>query len=205
MHKQALVISVDGNIGAGKSTLLSTLQTKEQGVYIITEPVEKWTSMLTLASKDPFKYGYRLQKLVLEHYNDVQQHLAKLKKNNKVIIIERSALTALLVFSQYYLQHGMLTKAQYNELVKQTNTLRISYNVRILVNTAPEECLKRVKLRNRGFEIKHLTLDYLRGLDKNHKQMYDEALAGEKVFVVDGNQTKEKIFSDTLSLLNAMK
>ena len=200
-----MVISIDGNIGAGKSTLIKTLKDKIPGSFIIPEPVEKWTELLTRANKEPKKYGYQLQELILEHYNDVKERLEELKKHNMTIIVERSALTALLVFTKDYVEQDVLSNMQYSKLTDRTNSLRIPYDIRILVDTSPNECLKRIKIRNRGFEVKYISLKYLERLDGNHTQMYNQVLIKENVFTVKGNQSKEKMIADTLNVIDGIQ
>ena len=154
--------------------------------------------MLTLASTNPKKYGFELQKLVLQHYKTVKKTIKALFRSNDFIIIERSALTTLLVFAKQYSETAILTEDQYQELTNQAKKLEIPYDIRILINTTPITCYKRIQLRNRDFETKNIKLEYLIHLDINHKEMYGDNLKEKTTLLINGNRSKEEVLEEAV-------
>ncbi len=68
----------------------------------------------------------------------------------------------------------------------------------IYLRAKPETCLERIKTRNRP-EEQSITLDYLKQLHERHEEWLSSQTRTliTPVLIVDANQTKENVYSDT--------
>jgi len=68
----------------------------------------------------------------------------------------------------------------------------------VYLRAKPETCLKRIKFRNRP-EEQSITLDYLQQLHELHEEwlLSRTRTSITPVFIIDADQTKEHVYSDT--------
>jgi deoxyadenosine/deoxycytidine kinase len=65
----------------------------------------------------------------------------------------------------------------------------------VYLRAKPEICLERIKSRNRP-EEQSITLDYLNQLHERHEEWL-ASRSKTPVLIVDANQTKEHVYTDT--------
>ena len=192
------IVSIDGNIGAGKTTMLNKYyQAYKQHCIIITEPIDKWRDLLQKAVQNPKKHVFELQRVILQHFKHVQKEINAYIKNNKhknkIVIVERSAMSSICIFAQIYLEKQILTQQQYQQLKAVYKQINIMYDLRILIDTKPHICLQRIKKRNRECE-RSLTIQYLQSIDENQRRMYNKMECTS--IIIDGNKQISDVFSN---------
>lgn len=199
-HSRETIISIEGNIGSGKSTLLANLQkhfTKEKIVFL-KEPVDDWESIkdennVTILEKfyqDQEKYSFSFQMMAYI------SRLAKLKeavKNNPgaIIITERSLYTDKMVFAKMLFDNGKIELVNYKIYLQWFDHFVADFPVHkvIYVNTNPNLCAYRIKLRSRTGE-NVIPLDYLISCDEYHNAMLNvnnQMCVCRKQLILNGN------------------
>jgi len=115
-----MLISIGGNIGVGKSTILDLLKgILESSLFkFITEPVDTWTSIkdsnnvnvLEHFYTNPQRYAFNLQ--VLAFITRLTQLQNALKRDNSIIITERSLEEDRYVFAEHLCDAGFITEIE---------------------------------------------------------------------------------------------
>ena len=195
------IYSIDGNIGAGKTTVLKQLQKTVSNILIICEPIEEWESLIEKANDNPKLYAFKVQNIILNHFEKIKNNLTKLSKQYERIIVERSAVSSVKVFAKQYLTTQAISKAEYSQLMKRLESIHIDYDLRIYINTKPTICLERILLRSRSFELKQIKLKYLLHLEALYKDIYFNDYK-KKIKIIDGNQSKNQVLTEILTIIN---
>jgi deoxyadenosine/deoxycytidine kinase len=174
------IITIDGNIGSGKSTVLNHLH-KHHKIAIDLEPVESWNTYLSSFyndKNDVFKFQVR----VWQDRCWVQE-----KSEKTLILMERSPFFIKNTFIEVVHNTGLITDPQYNildDLYSKTDNLWCC-NTYIYLRSSPENCIKRIKKRNRTCE-KNITQDYIQSLHDCHETTYMKALDNKmNIIVID--------------------
>lgn len=118
--KGPIIISIDGPVGVGKSTLVkmfvkyvTTFSYLQVG--LVEEAIEDWRNWYGHSLLDDSIHGknnYLFQTLVLATmYRDMVKHLDK-----DIIIVERSTLSAIQVFSKFQTENKTLTEMDFGVL-----------------------------------------------------------------------------------------
>lgn len=187
-------ITIEGNISCGKSTILTLLQQNTR-LPIFLEQVQSWT-MIAPFYKDNSRWGFTFNIEVL-------YSMFKWKENSFFSIYERSPLSCRKVFTQLQYDNGSMTYDELQLFDKLYNNFGWSQDAIIYINTPPNVCLERMRSRDRSCE-KQVELDYLVKVHDAHTRMIQFAqnyLPCLKVFVVDGNQSKEKVYADVENIV----
>jgi deoxyadenosine/deoxycytidine kinase len=203
---KSLIISIEGNIGSGKSTFIKKLREKygeNKDFYFVDEPVDEWTTVSTEDGKnlienfygDMKRYAYifqnfayitRLQKL----YKAVNEH------KDKIIITERSVESDRYLFAKMLYESGHLNKMEWQVYLSWFGFLNLKVNEIIYIKTDVDNCMFRIKTRNRSGED-NITNEYITQLNNKHEEwLFDR----NDVTVLDGNKNiyKEGIFEEHL-------
>jgi deoxyadenosine/deoxycytidine kinase len=168
--KRMPIITIDGNIGSGKSSILNYLH-KYHKMSIDLEPVESWNSYLNKQyddKQDIFKFQVRIW---------LDRCWIQEKTDKTVILMERSPLFIKKTFIESAATLGLITPQEYNiltDLHKKTDSLW-SCNTYIYLRSSPENCMKRIKKRNRQCE-KNITQEYVQLLHNKHEETYAQAV-----------------------------
>jgi len=204
-EKKKFTIAVEGNIGSGKSTVLSYLA-KSSLCDVIAEPIEGWTNhkgynILGLLYEDPQRWGFVFQA-------NAQMTLAKLHAQPAkapVKVMERSIFSARHCFVENLYQSKIIQGVEYEILNDWFEMLiadgSCNLDLIIYLRARPEICLERIRARNRP-EEQSLDLGYMTTLHKCHEEWLVPQARGNKsgsppVLIVDANQTKERVYTDT--------
>ena len=181
-----IIISLDGNIGAGKSTLLAEIRNRLHDLHIVDEPVGQWTSLknaegknlLELFYEDKKRWAYTFQNCAiltrLKNIQDAVENLDSTVKEPQVIITERSVLTDKHVFAEMLYDSGDIDPLEWELYESWFNIFGKKYPVKgiIYISTSANTSKDRIQIRNRQGEDR-IGIDYLDGLDKQHKKWID--------------------------------
>mgnify|MGYP001303121804 CR=1 FL=1 len=199
------LISIGGNIGSGKSTLIQSLtetagisHTIQKNWTILSEPVERWGPWLKLFYDDMVKHAFGFQMKVMYEYMFVRP-LNK-KKN---VITERSPMDSVFVFGNQLYEKGVLQEHEYVLLKQFYQEIGWRPHIYIYISSDPQICFNRIAERKRQCES-DISLEYLIELNRqydNFVKSLQNVPIDMKVFVVDGNKTKEELFSEVMSII----
>jgi deoxyadenosine/deoxycytidine kinase len=185
---QPLIVSIEGNIGIGKSTLLNNVELycKNNGltsIIVLREPEEEWSKIIdengeTILSnfyKDPNKYSFSFQILVLKTMADLICKTIKENPDCKIIICERSIVSSSHVFAEMLYESSLINQIEY-QIYKSIYNEKIDYRLNnfkivpekiIYLECDPEICFERIKKRSRKGET-NISLDYLYKCENYH-------------------------------------
>lgn len=196
-----MIITIEGNIGSGKSTFLSmcnSLQLKSPHV-VIFENVSDWTSMkdnsgqsiFDLFYADRARFSYVFQTYVLLSR---VSHMNETIKNNpgKIIICERSFMTDIEIFAKTLYESGDITEMEWKVYIEWHKMVRDLFDVpivgQIYLRTSVENCVSRIKKRNRQSE-NLIESSYIETLHVKHEQwLMDTEKNIIPTLIIDGNQ-----------------
>ena len=183
------IIAIGGNIGCGKSTLIKSLSDRNISCY--SEPIEKWQPWLNIFYESPEKNALGFQMKILIEYAKMMNTV---DKSNEYIIVERSSLDNVYIFSKNLVESGILNEHEYTLVKDFHNMLYIRQpDLYIYIQTDPIECIKRIKERQRDCETS-IQDDYIKCLHEKY-----EEFTFTHMKTINGNQEKEKVLEDVLS------
>ena len=214
----AIIYTVEGNIGSGKSTLVKILKTHLQqrisyaNFIFLQEPVDIWNTIKdnngkTIIEKfyaNQEKYSFPFQ--MMAYISRLTQITRTIEQNpNAIIITERSVFTDRNVFAKMLYDAGKMESINYEiynkwfyEFINKTPLSGIIY-----LDTNPEKCSQRVKLRKRKGE--DIPIEYLSNCKKYHDKWIQNEVKKNTadVLVLEGNadfldipDTMNKMLSD---------
>jgi deoxyadenosine/deoxycytidine kinase len=158
-------ICIDGNIGAGKSTVLDEL--KSRGYWVFQEDLPNWNWCLDLYYKDPKRWAFTLQMAILNSMTKQYDIIKNLP--NDLVFIERSPASGM-VFTRNSLLNGDLTFPEFLLVENFYNRIGLISTKTFKINTPVDECLKRIKSRNRQCE-QEISLLYLQQIDDEYNSL----------------------------------
>ena len=206
-----MLISIEGNIGSGKSTIINYLKNiKNEKIVFVDEPVDEWLNIksngknaLELFYEDQDKNSFWFQ--VLAYITRLRNLLDTIKKNpNKIIITERSIYTDKYVFAQMLFDSGKISDIEFQTYNYWFDTFENETKIDVIlyVNTKPEECMNRIKMRNRS-EESSVELDYLKDCHSKHTNWLNNKDI-TRVIKINGHQNKESMKNDVLNFVNSI-
>lgn len=161
------IISINGNIACGKSTLISELEKKGHTVVLEGYNRGEWGNVLSLYYKNPKRYGYLFQTLVIaemkESYQRIREEGKFLGKHEDDIVFVERAHVDCLAFAQLVHRNGDMSDVEFKTFKRLYDLLLEQPDVIISLQLSPEICFERCKARGRKCES-DITLDYLRGV-----------------------------------------
>ena len=206
-----IIISIEGNIGSGKTTIIKELKSLDNDkVVFVDEPVNEWLNIksngknaLELFYEDQDKNSFWFQ--VLAYITRLRNLLETIKKNpNKIIITERSIYTDKYVFAQMLFDSGKISDIEFQTYNYWFDTFKSQTSIDIIlyVNTEPEECMNRIKTRNRS-EESNVELDYLKDCHNKHiNWLCNNNKQDTKIININGHQSKENMKQEVLNFVN---
>lgn len=198
-RESKVIYFVEGNIGAGKSEFLKHLN--KDKFHILDEPMERFCN---LAGQNPLDLfykkqisGFHLSVYISSLLIDI---LLNQTRSDKLNIICRNVLTAVLCFAKINKNNNEMSELEYNillEFVEIYKKLLQDYDVKVVfLDVDPDTCYSRLKKRNRK-EEENVAFDYIKNLDIVYRDFID-ALPYEKI-VLNGNQNTNSIIEDFLN------
>jgi len=196
-HKKVL-ISIEGNIGSGKSTLYEMLKEKyKDKILFIDEPVNEWNN-ITMDGKNLLEYYYENNKKWGYLFQSVAfiTRLNKLKEaiNNpkySIIISERTLESDKKLFAQLLYENGNMNELEWKSYNLWFDYFNIKMTHYIYLKADVNECIKRIKRRNRKGEDE-IPYDYLKKLSDNHDKWL---IDNPRCIIIDSNLN---IFNDNV-------
>lgn len=171
-----LMILLEGNIGAGKTTVGRALAAS--GAFeFIEEPTTMWregfaANMLDLFYSDPHRWGFTFQICAFITRAKTWKEILALTDHSRVIL-ERSVFCDRHVFAENCHRTGLMSPAEYQLYCGLWDFLVSNYCVEpdliLYLRTPAQECLERIKARNRT-EESGMTLEYLLQLERLHDE-----------------------------------
>uniref|UniRef100_A0AAV2JN44 Thymidine kinase 2, mitochondrial n=1 Tax=Knipowitschia caucasica TaxID=637954 RepID=A0AAV2JN44_KNICA len=169
------VICIEGNIASGKTTCLEYFS-RTNNIEILTEPISKWRNVrghnpLALMYQDPERWGITLQTYV--QLTMLDRHQAPL--DAPVRMMERSLYSAKYIFVENLFKSGKMPEVDYAVLSEWfdwiTTNVHIPIDLIVYLQTSPETCHERLRLRCRE-EEKVIPLAYVESIH----QLYEDWL-----------------------------
>lgn len=178
-------IVIDGNIGSGKTTQLGLLEKK--GWEVRKEPIEEWP--LKEFYEDQVRWAFLLHMRILQ----------TMKYTNclKNTIYERSMWSSRWVF--WPLIQDRLHPIERDAYEKQFREDVWFPDIYIYLAKDPGVCLDHIMARGQTGDGA-ITLEYLNKLDEMYKTLV-ESLPIQRKYVVDANQSVEKVHQDISKIL----
>ena len=174
-----IILSIEGNIGSGKSTLLAKLQeiyAIDTSICFLEEPVNIWDSIrdeagVSILEKyyaDQKRYAFSFQ--MMAYISRISLMREALKKNYKVIIIERSVYTDSAVFAKMLFDDKKIEEIEYKIYMRWVNEFIVDFPAvkYIYVRAEPEVSHQRIIQRGRPGEV--ISFDYLQNCHKYHEE-----------------------------------
>jgi len=198
-------IIIDGNIGSGKSTVLNSLSEHFTNFKIVLEDLESWMPYLEQFYSNMEKHSLCFQMKVLEHHMK-NRDLSK-------CVLERSPLSCIYVFGLNLLENSYISKLDYKLMQSYNDSFGWIPKTVIYIKTNPIICQQRVLERHRDGET--IPIEYLNDIDNLYNDLYfsgskrldsnENMSIGTiyyketdkfKVYIVDGNQSKDLVKND---------
>ena len=172
-----IVISVEGNIGSGKSTLLEKLAEHyktDASICFLQEPVDIWDSIkdeegVTILQKyyaDQKRYAFSFQ--MMAYISRIALMRAALKKNYKVIIIERSVYTDSAVFAKMLFDDKKIEEIEYKIYLRWVNEFIADFPPVRYIYVRAEPAISHQRIQIRGRQGETIPIEYLENCHKYH-------------------------------------
>tara|TARA_B100001121_G_C18693475_1_gene624038 strand:+ start:1377 stop:1997 length:621 start_codon:yes stop_codon:yes gene_type:complete len=206
-----MIVTIEGNIGSGKSTIINYLKNLDnKNIVFVDEPVNEWLNIksngknaLELFYEDQEKNSFWFQ--ILAYITRLRNLLETIKTNpNKIIITERSIYTDKYVFAQMLFDSGKINDIEFKTYNYWFDTFENDTKIDVIlyVNTKPEECMNRIKTRNRS-EENGVELEYLIGCHNKHIEWLKNE-KNSKIIYINGHQDKENMKKEVLQFVNSI-
>jgi len=147
--------------------------------------------------------------------------------HRKVIIVERSALSAITIFAKNLLDTGLMTEWEYSLLERFYSMIAWEPGHILYLRVDPDVCYRRIEARNRNGEG-NVDPVLIRNLHNKHERMFGEqrksntkqhvlreksvnqvyehgiSAASQNIILVDGRQNAENVLQETLRKIAKM-
>ncbi len=173
------LIQVVGNTGAGKSTLIKFIQEEMNNVKLVEEPVDQWQKhpthgdLLGKFLKNQKQWGLEFESYIITTWVDkLKQH----QTSNTIKITDGSIYSSRYCFAKDAAKTGFLTKNEWD--LYKTHFSKKTANINkpsgfIYLKASADDCISRIKIRNRKGEENYPQGPLKRILD-NHNKFYVE-------------------------------
>ncbi len=187
-------IVIDGNIGCGKTTVIKKIN-DDIRIPIFLEPLQKWNDHLTLFYEDPKKWAFPFNLEVLTTFYEW-------KNNTFPAIYERCPLSCRYIFTQLNYELGHLHPLELSTFDKIFKEIKWIPDILVYIKTDPKICVSRMKQRGRACEMS-VSEDYIESVHQKYEELINnkEVMKDVTIHIVDGNQEKDKVYSDTLDII----
>jgi deoxyadenosine/deoxycytidine kinase len=174
-----IILSIEGNIGSGKSTLLAKLQEIygiDTAICFLQEPVNIWdtikdeqgVSILEKYYSDQKRYAFSFQ--MMAYISRISLMREALKKNYKVIIIERSVYTDSAVFAKMLFDDKKIEEIEYKIYLKWVNEFISEFPPVKFIYLRADPDVSYQRILQRGRQGETIPLEYLENCHKYHDE-----------------------------------
>lgn len=194
------LLSIEGNIGAGKSTLVELMKQRYQDredIIFLQEPVDIWNTiqqngktMLELFYENQRKYSFSFQVMAYTTRLEMIRQEVNLAMESgivKTIVMERSLEADRNIFARMLHDDGMMESCNFDiyKYMSDAGLRQFSVDGIMWIMTDPEECYRRIQVRNREGE-NNIEEEYLDKCDIYHREWLSADLGF--VFYVEKDQ-----------------
>jgi len=183
------IYAIEGIPAAGKTTLLKGLREHSQNtntlarsITFVDEPVALWETILDENGVNLIENYYRdIQKFAfpfqmaacISRYAALRQAVEK--NPGAIIVMERSLLADRFVFATMLRDSGDIEQIHFRIYLEMYEIFAADYPIIgvVFMNTAPEECYERMKIRSRPGE-QDVSLEYLRACGRYQIEMLNK-------------------------------
>ena len=176
-----VVVVLCGPIGSGKTTTLNRLKA-HPNFLVWPEDVEGWSFYLSRYYQDPSADNFfRLQADVASHFIRVTRQLEECQANGgpDIPVVERSPLDVVRIFLQMgHDRHGYCEPSLIG-LMRRLAELAVWRQARYIYLDLPiEQCLERIRRRQRPGEAIGIDEQYARQIDRLYWQWLNDGESG---------------------------
>ena len=172
-----IILSIEGNIGSGKSTLLAKLQeiyVNDPSFCFLQEPVDVWDSIkdeagVTILHKyyaDQKRYAFSFQ--MMAYISRIALMREALKKNYRVILIERSVYTDSSVFAKMLFDDKKIEEIEYKIYLRWVNEFIADFPPVKYIYVRAEPTISHQRILQRGRPGETIPIEYLENCHKYH-------------------------------------
>jgi deoxyadenosine/deoxycytidine kinase len=195
------IYSVEGNIGSGKSTLLKKLKeyySWNDSIVFLQEPVDDWndivdtkgTNILSKYYSDQSRYAFSFQMLAfITRLKQISDVIEQYKDTSTIIITERCIYTDREIFAKMLFDSNKIEYIEYTIYLKWFDYFvdNIKIHGIIYLRTFPQECMNRIKQRNR--EGENIEIEYLYNLHEYHQHwlIANNRAINNNILLLDGD------------------
>ena len=174
-----IILSIEGNIGSGKSTLLAELENiyaQDPTICFLQEPVDVWDSIkdeagVTILQKyyaDQKRYAFSFQ--MMAYISRIALMREALKKNYRVILIERSVYTDSAVFAKMLFDDKKIEEIEYKIYLRWVNEFIADFPPVKYIYVRAEPAVSYQRILQRGRTGETIPLEYLENCHKYHDE-----------------------------------
>jgi deoxyadenosine/deoxycytidine kinase len=172
-----IILSIEGNIGSGKSTLLAKLQeiyVNDPSICFLQEPVDVWDSIkdeagVTILEKyyaNQKRYAFSFQ--MMAYISRIALMREALKKNYRVILIERSVYTDSAVFAKMLFDDKKIEEIEYKIYLRWVNEFIADFPPVKYIYVRAEPTISQQRILQRGRLGETIPIEYLENCHKYH-------------------------------------
>ncbi len=174
-----IILSIEGNIGSGKSTLLAELEhiyAQDPTICFLQEPVDVWDSIkdeagVTILQKyyaDQKRYAFSFQ--MMAYISRIALMREALKKNYRVILIERSVYTDSAVFAKMLFDDKKIEEIEYKIYLRWVNEFIADFPPVKYIYVRAEPAVSYQRILQRGRTGETIPIEYLENCHKYHDE-----------------------------------
>ena len=201
-----MLVVITGVIGAGKTSLVEGLAEK-MGATPFYEPLPETDNfMLEAYYKDPSRYSYSMQTLLLALRFRAQQE-AQWRSNRGELCVMDSSIYADQAFLEVQRECGYVDELEYRAYLKlcEIHFGFIQYpDLHLHLHLPLDTELERINTRSRDCES-GIPVDYLNKLRNAYEDLIPSLALKYPVKIVDANQSKAGVLSDAIKAIQDRK
>lgn len=215
MCENVKLIVIEGNINSGKSTLLKKigeLKDCSKEISIFCEGFGDSEILKKRYESGGKCYGFELQRYIISYYKDlikrISEQINNVKNNNKknIFIIERSILSATLVFSNILYESGQIKKSEYEQLILESieSDKFKKIDKYVMIKCSTSTCYSRVMQQNHF--SRYISQDYLKQIEQKYENLFSK-LENEKkhnISYINGETPIDLVVKQFKKILNKL-
>jgi len=200
-------IVFEGIDGSGKSTQIKSIskQLETQGLKIYTtfEPTDGPVGSLIrqMLSGEIATDQRTIASLFAADRTD---HLTNQKNGIKQKVDQGGIVLCDRYYFSSYAYHAQYIDMEWVIHANSLNTEILKPDLTIFIDVDPEICFKRIKLSRTDFEM-YEQIDVMKNVRINYFKAFDRLKDSEKIAVVDGNTTPEKVEDSILNEISKLE
>lgn len=195
-----MLYAITGTIGVGKSSVLELFKERAPSTNLYFEPLpEDDNFVLTSYYKEPSKYSYPMQSLMLALHNDIQR---KAIAAGGISIMD-SALYCGKAFADTQYELGYMNAIEHKvyQQLYTSFTSTVPYPKVIFYLTLELDLLlARIRERNRLYEA-CIDTDYFKRLHSNYGKLIGDLSEYTTVVRIDARLSKQEVFETVFATI----